>query len=72
MVLHSLGNAPVTDLGTLPLAGSVEQADGFEGGENKLYTFTVPTGVLALEMRLLNRVGSPKMAVRNDAPWPIS
>ena len=70
MVLSQCGNAPVNDLGTLPLAGTVEQADSFEGGENKLYTFTVPTGVLALELRLLNSVGSPKMAVRNDAPWP--
>ena len=75
MVLHSVGNAPVTDLGTLPLAGSVEQADGFEGGENKLYTFTVPTGVLALEMAS-ESVGSPKMAVTKrravaDDPEPM-
>ncbi|MCX6879063.1 MAG: hypothetical protein NTW21_35430, partial [Verrucomicrobia bacterium] len=62
-VLRSMGNAPVTNLGTLPLAGPLELADGYAGGENKLYNFVVPAGVLALEVRLLNRVGAPTMAL---------
>ncbi len=71
MVLHSLGNAPVTGLGTLPLAGSVERADSYAGGDNNLYTFTVPANVLALELRLLDRVGDPKMAMLTNGVFPI-
>ncbi len=70
LVLHSLSNAPVTGLGALPLAGSLEQAGSYAGGDNNVYTFTVPVGVLALEARLLDRVGSPKMAILTNGIWP--
>ncbi|MCX6879064.1 MAG: putative Ig domain-containing protein [Verrucomicrobia bacterium] len=69
-VLRSMGNAPVTNLGTLPLAGPLELADGYAGGENKLYNFAVPAGVLALEVRLLNRVGAPTMALCAGTKFP--
>ncbi len=61
--LQSLGVAPVHDLGLLPVAGETTLADGYEGGEVKLYRFTVPEEVLAVEVRLEDRVGAPRLAL---------
>jgi len=53
-VLHSLGTAPVVDLGNLPVAGELVHSNGYLAGESDLMQFHVPEGVLALEVRLEN------------------
>jgi len=60
-VLHSLGNASVTDLGTLPLDGEVSDTNSYAAGVSGLYQFTVPDGVAGLEVRLEDRTGNPVM-----------
>lgn len=70
-VLHSLGNAPVFDLGTLPGAGEKTKADSYESGEVKLYEFDVPIGVLAMQVRLDDRIGNPEINLRiEDTNFP--
>lgn len=41
-------------------------ADTLQGGEVKHYQFTVSPGVLAMEVRLDNRVANPRMTLRAD------
>ncbi len=69
-VLRSLGEASITDLGTLPLAGQLTRADSYEAGEIDLFEFDVPAGVLALEVRLEDEVGDPQLYLRTDALFP--
>jgi hypothetical protein len=68
--LESLGVAPVTALGSLSPAQ--ELPDGMDAGETKLYSFEVPPGVPAFEVRLLERAGNPHMVLRAGgvAPTP--
>jgi hypothetical protein len=69
-VIRSLGELPVTSLGTLSLAGA-EQADTLEGGETKAYSFIIPENVAAAEVKLENRIGNPVMVLRtNGLPNP--
>jgi hypothetical protein len=69
-VLHSLGNAVIQDLGVLPGAGEINQPDSYVSGAINLYQFEVPIGVLALEVRLEDRVGNPEMNLRLDGNFP--
>ena len=69
-MLHSLGNASAADLGVLPGAGEKTQAGSYDAGEVKLYEFEVPIGVLAMEVRLEDRVGNPEMNLRSDTNFP--
>jgi len=70
-ILRSLGNTPVTDLGTLPGAGEINQPDSYASGEVKLYEFDVPLGVLAMEVRLDGVTGNPEMNLRaNSTNFP--
>jgi large repetitive protein len=64
--LESLGPIPVSNLGMLSAApgNSLSQSVSLEGGEVKLFQFTVSAGTGALEIRLNNRVGNPSFTVR--------
>jgi len=54
----------------LPAAGTLEQTGSYVAGENKLTSSRWPAGVLALEVRLNNPVGSPSMALRDRGRFP--
>ncbi|QBG47147.1 hypothetical protein EGM51_06950 [Verrucomicrobia bacterium S94] len=69
-VLHSLGEVVIQDLGTVPVAGELSDTQSYAAGEVNLMEFTVPAGVLALEVRLEDRVGSPEMNLRTDGNMP--
>jgi hypothetical protein len=72
--LESLGPVPVTSLGALTATpgSSVGQPVAAEGGETKLFRFTVAPNTPALEVRLTNRVGNPSFALLpgTNAPAP--
>jgi hypothetical protein len=75
-ILESLGSLAVNTLG----AGALPPAGGgplthhvtLEGGQITLWKFTVPAGVEAMEVRLLNRVGNPAFTLRpgTNAAYP--
>ncbi len=70
-LLQSIGPVPVDNLGAVSAAG-VHRTNSVEGGEFKIYRFSIPDGLPALEVRLDNRVGNPDMALRRDliVPYP--
>ncbi|MBC8097544.1 MAG: PPC domain-containing protein, partial [Akkermansiaceae bacterium] len=57
-VLQSVGNAPVTDLGYVT-SEDILQPELLEGGESKLYRFSVLPGTYGVNVRLENRVNNP-------------
>jgi hypothetical protein len=67
LVTH--GEAPVRHLGTLGGPDLVETTT-LNGGESRIYTFTVPKGTQAIEARLENRVGNPVMVMRGGTRYP--
>jgi hypothetical protein len=69
-ILRSHGEAAITDLGVLNNPGETTQADSYGKGEFRRYQFTVPPGVLTLQIRLDDRVGSPEMNLRLDTDSP--
>ena len=73
VTLHSLGEAPITEFGdALALAGVINSAEVYEAGEVDLFTFDVPAGLQALEVRLEDQVGNPYMWLRTDAHNPAA
>ena len=70
----SSGPLPTNQLGIVDVTGAsiLTRADSLRGGEIKLYQFSVPPGVLSLELRLENRVGNPRMTLRADDRLPSS
>ncbi|RKX41822.1 MAG: hypothetical protein DRP64_10840, partial [Verrucomicrobia bacterium] len=69
-VLHSLGEAATTGMGTLNSGGTLSQAETYVAGEVGLFQFDVAAGVLALEVRLENTTGSPSFYLRTDQALP--
>jgi len=66
-VLTSIGVEPTNQLGNLTAVGpDLSLGDSLLGGEVKHYQFTVSPGVLAMEVRLDNRVANPRMTLRPD------
>lgn len=66
-VLTSIGVQPTNQIGNLaPVGPDLSMADTLQGGEVKHYQFTVSPGVLAMEVRLDNRVANPRMTLRAD------
>ena len=66
----SVGEMPVSDKTGAPLAVDTPVTWGGESlsyGQQKAYRFRVPAGLTSMEVRLKNRVGNPKMALRRDA-----
>jgi large repetitive protein len=71
-ILETFGAAPVTSLGTISATYSSHAAT-LEGGELKLYQFSVPPGTLSVEALIENRVGNPSLAATpgDVAPRPL-
>ncbi|RKX42273.1 MAG: hypothetical protein DRP64_10115, partial [Verrucomicrobia bacterium] len=69
-VLHSLGEAAATGMGTLNSGGTLSQAETYVAGEVGLFQFDVAAGVQALEVRLENTTGSPSFFLRTDQAFP--
>lgn len=69
--LASSGPIPVPNLGTASLS-PINQAVSLSGGQVKGYQFTVPQGVVSLELQLNNRTGNPRMALISGdrLPYP--
>ncbi|MBM3880909.1 MAG: DUF5011 domain-containing protein [Verrucomicrobia bacterium] len=61
--LSSLGELPVTDLGTVGTEDLV-RTQGLEHGEMASYRFEVPPGTLSVEVRLENVTGKPRMTLQ--------
>jgi hypothetical protein len=68
-LITSFGSLPPDDLGTVGPTDLL-RLQSLEGGESALYRFTVPVGILGVEVRLDNRTNSPFVAVRSDTWMP--
>ena len=68
--LASNGPIPVTNLGTASLT-PINQAVTLAGAQVKGYQFTIPQGVVSLELQLNNRTGNPKMALISGDRLPF-
>lgn len=70
-VLASLGSHVITQLGSASLT-PINRAITLAGAQVKGYQFTVPEGVVSLEVQLNNRTGNPRMALisGNRLPFP--
>ncbi|RYD22281.1 MAG: hypothetical protein EOP88_08670, partial [Verrucomicrobiaceae bacterium] len=71
--LASLGSHVITQLGTASLA-PINRSITLAGAQVKGYQFTVPEGVVSLEVQLNNRTGNPRMALISGSrlPYPDS
>ncbi len=69
--LASSGAIPVGNLGTASLA-PINQAVSLAGAQVKGYQFTVPDGVVSLEVQLNNRTGNPRMALISGSRLPYA
>jgi len=71
--LASNGSPAVTQLGTASLT-PINHTVSLAGAQVKGYQFTVPEGVVSLELQLNNRTGNPRMALisGNRLPFPDS
>ncbi len=69
--LASNGSVAITDLGTASLV-PITHAASLAGAQVKGYRFTVPEGVVSLEVQLNNRTGNPRMALISGdrLPYP--
>ena len=67
--LTSNGSIAVSNLGTASLA-PINQAVSLAGAQVKGYQFTVPEGVVSLEVQLNNRTGNPRMALVSGSRLP--
>jgi hypothetical protein len=65
LVFHDL--ATLDPLGRVPLTATAAQA----GGEVRGFRFVVGEGTPALEIRLKDRVGNPRMSMRADGALPM-
>ena len=69
--IQSLGSLPPDDLGFIG-SSATTRTNSVEGGELKAYRFTIPSNMLALEVRLNNRVGNPYLTVRRGLSLPYT
>src|SRR5881394_2616870 len=67
--LQTVGALPVLDLGALG-GSDIVQPDTFASADVKANRFTLPAGLLAVEVRLENRVGNPRMSLRAATSLP--
>ncbi|MEK7951309.1 InlB B-repeat-containing protein [Luteolibacter soli] len=68
--LASNGSPAVTQLGTASLT-PINRAVSLAGAQVKGYQFTVPEGVVSLELQLNNRTGNPRMALISGSRLPF-
>lgn len=71
-VLHSLGVDPVVDLGALHAGAKLTQSVQYDGGDVRLYQFTVDADNEAIELRLSERVGTPNMNLLSGSCLPAN
>lgn len=69
VTLTSVGDVPVTSLGTVTLSDILRNED-LEGGESRLYQFVVASNTPAIELRLENRIGNPVMVLLTNTALP--
>jgi hypothetical protein len=69
VTLTSFGSLVYSNLGTITATDTV-RTNSLEGGETKIYQFTVPPGAPALEVRLEDKTGNSYMRLvqNNNAP----
>jgi hypothetical protein len=67
--LASNGSPAITNLGAASLT-PITQAVSLVGAQVKGYQFTVPEGVVSLEVQLNNRTGNPRMALISGSRLP--
>ncbi|HMJ88576.1 MAG TPA: hypothetical protein VK530_02110, partial [Candidatus Acidoferrum sp.] len=67
--VSSIGSLAVTNLG---IAGGADlvRTNSLEGAEIKIYQFSIPPAVSAVEVRLDNRAGNPTMTMRTGLRAP--
>jgi hypothetical protein len=65
----SFGNAVVTNLGPTTLA-DIYATNVLQGGQNGLYEFSIPSGPVAVEVRLDNVTGGPYMTLNIGTNLP--
>jgi len=65
----SVGDVPVSDLGTISTLETA-RLDVLEGGESRVYRFTVASNAPAIELRLDDRVGNPVMVASPGTALP--
>jgi uncharacterized repeat protein (TIGR02543 family) len=68
--VYSQGSPATLNLGAL--ASDLAHTNTLEGSETKAYSFSVPPGVTAAEVRLDNRSGNPIMTLRRGTRLPTS
>ena len=68
--LHSRGSVQAHDLGLVSNGSTAEDARSYVAGEFTYYHFEVEEGTDSVELRLLDRVGSPRMAVTKGVLGP--
>ncbi len=69
--LTSVGAAPVTDLGSVPTSGEIRRkGEAQTAGEATVYQFSVPEGLLALELRLENEVADMVLSLNAEDQIP--
>lgn len=68
--LASVGTIGTVDLGTLSSGADIMRAESLSGGEVRVFQFFVDPGVLSMQVRLTNRVGTPKMVLRRGPLTP--
>lgn len=66
-VLTSLGEAPVKNMGLMPVEGVVTADVSAAAGESVLLQFEVPDDVLGLELRMLDWDGSTRLFARSGS-----
>jgi large repetitive protein len=69
-VLRSLGEATIVNLGYLPETGEIVYSNHYAAGEAVLCQFTVPAGVLGMEMRMLETTGYSMMHLEPGTWFP--
>ncbi len=65
----SIGDVPVTDLGTIGFVEST-RLDTLEGGESRVYQFTAAPESAAIELRLEDRIGNPVLVLSPGTVLP--
>lgn len=68
-VLSSLGSLGYSNLGTIS-ATEAARTNSLESGEIKVYQFTAPVALAALEVRLTDKIGNPYMRLVQSSNAP--
>lgn len=70
--LISDGPIPVTDLGLADSTNEIVVADSYPAGDSRAFRVQVPAGAYALELRLEDRVGAPRLNAVQGTTLPLT